>query len=117
MSGDVKPIVFPVKFPLTRPITAHDKEVNELTLREPVGDDLMSIGYPYLIVTGDMGTEGIELRPKIVGKWVSRLAGIPPSSVLKISFSDLQALQGVVMSFFGQTPDATSKDSKTEPST
>jgi hypothetical protein len=102
--------------PLTKPIKAHGDEVSSLTLREPTAEDVMEIGYPYLIVTGDDKSEAIELRPKIVGRYVVKLAKIPLSSVKEMSIPDLQTMQAVVMGFFGQTPDATSKDSKTEPS-
>lgn len=111
-------IVWPFVFPLKKALAAHGEELKALTLREPTGEDLMETGYPYLIVTGDSGSEGVELRPKIIGKWVSKLAGIPPSSVKKIGFADLQGLQGVIMGFFGQgQKEEKSTTSKTESST
>lgn len=88
-------------FTLTKPITAHGEEKLELDLRDPTAKDVMEIGFPYLVVQGNDG-EGVELRPKIVGKYVVRLAGIPPSSVEQLSIADLQSLQAIVMGFFGQ---------------
>lgn len=35
-----------VTIQLTKPITAHDKEVSDLTLREPTAGDVMECGYP-----------------------------------------------------------------------
>lgn len=88
-------------FKLGRPIEAHGEQVTELQLREPAGQDLLDLGYPYLVTLGDGEGERIELRPKVMAKYVSRLAAIPPSAVAQISLPDLQQLQGVVMGFFG----------------
>lgn len=101
---------------LTKPIAAHGEQITEVTLREPTAEDVMEIGYPYLIVTGDDKSEAIELRAKIVGRYVVKLGKIPLSSVKEMSVPDLQTMQAVVMNFFGQTQDATPKGSKTEPS-
>ena len=101
--------------PLVKEITAHGEKVSELTLREPDGEDLMEIGYPYIVVQSDVGGQGVELRPKVVARYVSKLAKIPMSSVKQIGLADLQKLQGVVMGFFGQeeaaTKNATESDS------
>lgn len=90
-----------MKIALTKPITAHGEEITELELREPTGEDVMSLGYPYLIIIGDGDTQAIELRPKVVGRYVSKLAGIPPSSLNTVSPADFNVLTGVVMGFFG----------------
>lgn len=96
-----------VSVPLAKEITAHGEKVKELVLREPEGDDLMEIGYPYIVVQSDTGGQGVELRPKVVARYVSKLAKIPMSSVKQIGLADLQKLQGVVMGFFGQEEAAT----------
>ncbi len=88
-------------FTLSKPIKIGDEEVAQIEMREPVGQDLLDIGYPYLVTLGDGEGERIELRPKVMAKYVSRLAAIPPSSVAQIAIADLQQLQGVVMGFFG----------------
>jgi hypothetical protein len=90
-----------MKITLTKAITAHGDETNEIELREPTGEDVMALGYPYLIILGDGEDQAIELRPKVIGKYVSRLAGIPPSSLNKVSPTDFAMLTGVVMGFFG----------------
>jgi hypothetical protein len=102
---------------LTKPVVAHGEEITQLVLREPETKDVMEIGYPYLIVTGDDKTEAVELRPKIVARYAVKLAKVPLSSVEKLAIADLQSLQAAVMSFFGQTPDTTSSDSSSESST
>ena len=86
---------------LSKPITAHGEETQELELREPTAKDVMELGYPYLVVQSDDG-QGVELRPKVVARYVVRLAKIPMSSVEQLAISDLSALQAIVMGFFGQ---------------
>ena len=89
-----------MKVKLTKAINAHGEEVAELDLREPTGRDVQDIGFPYLIVmTGD--EQALQIQVKTVGKYVSKLAGIPPSSVDQLSAGDLSTLTGAVMSFFG----------------
>lgn len=102
---------------LDRPIMVRGESVDQLTIREPEGEDLMEIGYPYLIVTGDDKSEAIELRPKIIGRYLVKLANIPPSSVKQLSIADVQKLQAKIMSFFGQKTEGTSSDSSSESST
>ncbi|BAO88915.1 phage tail assembly protein [Caballeronia cordobensis] len=90
-----------MKVSLSKPITAHAEEVLELDLRDPTAKDVMELGYPYLVVQSDDG-QGVELRPKVVARYVVRLAKIPMSSVEQLAIGDLSALQAHVMSFFGQ---------------
>jgi len=85
--------------PLTKPITAHDKELTELTFREPVPEDLMQIGSPVLMIPSADGDMGIDVRPKIIGAYIVRLAGIPLSSVKAMSITDFMACQGALLPF------------------
>lgn len=87
---------------LSKPITAHGDEVSELTLREPTIADVSEIGYPYLVHTSEEADAVIEMRPRVIVKYVSRLAGIPMSSAQQVSLADLSKLQAVVMGFFGE---------------
>lgn len=87
---------------LSKPIKAHDKDLAELTLREPTVEDAMEIGYPYLILMKDGQEVGIEIRPKVIVHYVSRLAAIPMSSAKSISLKDLTVAQALVMGFFGE---------------
>lgn len=96
MSGET------VKVKLRRPIPAHDTEVSELDLREPTAAEVGEIGYPYLVLMRDGQDTAIELRANVAMRYISRLAGIPTSSVNKLSIADLSELQGVVMGFFGE---------------
>jgi len=89
------------KVELSKPITAHGQQVSELELAEPQTADVMELGYPYLVIPSEEGDTGIEVRPKVIGRYIMRLAKIPKSSVEQLDLSDFQKLQGVVMDFFG----------------
>ena len=88
--------------PLKKPITAYDKEVSELVLREPTTDDIIEMGLPTLIVITDDEKPAIEIRQKVIAKYISKLASVPMSSVRKLSPGDFSACSAAVMGFFGQ---------------
>lgn len=86
---------------LKHPVTAHGEEVSELTLREPTTKDIMEIGLPTLIVPSTDGSSvGVEIRQKVVGRYVSRLAQIPMSSVEALKPGDFARCSAAVMGFF-----------------
>ena len=89
-----------MKYKLNKAITAHDAEINELNLREPTGKDVQELGFPYLLIMQD-DQEAVQIQAKVIGKYIVRLAGIPPSAVDTISPSDFNGLVGVMMGFFG----------------
>lgn len=87
---------------LSKPITAHGEEVSQITLREPVPEDIMQIGTPTLLIPSSDGESvGIEIRAKLIGQYISRLGGIPLSSVKALALGDFMQCQGAVMGFFG----------------
>lgn len=86
---------------LHKPIQAHGEEVTEIELREPTGQEILDIGFPYLIVIGDDDVQAMQIQARTVGKYISKLAKIPPTSVGQLCGADLSALMGVVLSFFG----------------
>lgn len=86
---------------LSKPIIAHGEEVSELTFREPTPEDVMQIGTPQLLLpSADGESVGIEIRAKVVGHYISRLAAIPMSSVKAMAMGDFMRCQGAVMGFF-----------------
>lgn len=89
-------------FPLSHPVKAHAEEVTELTLEEPTSKLVMELGYPYLAIDLGGGDPGIELRPKVAGRYIMRLAKVPLSTVESLAISDLQAMHGWLMGFFGE---------------
>jgi hypothetical protein len=99
MSGEQPEVAVTVM--LSKPIKAHGEEVTQLTFREPTPRDLMQLGFPSLIVpSADGGVSGIEVRAKVIGAYIARLAGIPPSSVEAMSVSDFIACQSEILPFF-----------------
>lgn len=89
-----------MKYPLNKAITAHDAEITELNLREPTGKDVQELGFPYLLIMQD-DQEAVQIQAKVIGKYIVRLASIPPSAVDTISAADFNGLVGVMMGFFG----------------
>lgn len=90
-----------VTVPLSKPVTAHGEEVGELTLREPLTKDVIELGMPTLIVVGDDGGAGVEVRTRVVARYISRLAAVPMSTVEALSLKDHTACTAAVMGFFG----------------
>ena len=91
-----------VTISLSKPITAHGAEISELTLREPNAGDVMECGYPLGVA------EGLAIpQAATIGRFIARLAGIPPSSVKQLSMGDYNTAVGVVLGFFGasDSPD------------
>ena len=86
---------------LKRPVNAHGEEVSELTLR--LEDQ-----------TTRPAAVGVEIRQKVVGRYVSRLAQIPMSSVEALNPGDFARCSAAVMGFFemsdGEETTAPSSD-------
>lgn len=93
-----------VTIQLGKPITAHGAEISELTLREPNAGDVMECGYP-------LGMQGDLVIPQAgaIARMVSRLAGIPPSSVKQLSMADYNSAMGAVLGFFGASDSLASR--------
>lgn len=81
---------------LTTAVRAHGEDLYVLELREPTGKDVRELGFPY-VTTGDAG---IKLDAGVIAKYVSRLAGIPLSSVDVMSPADLNSISWDVAGFF-----------------
>ncbi len=99
--------------PLRVAVKAHGEDLHEITLRDVTTKDIMELGTPLLIIpSADGKTAGVEIRQTVIGKYVSRLAKIPPSSVEAIDPKDWSKFQAVVMGFFEETDG----EETTEPS-
>ncbi|AKZ72814.1 phage tail assembly protein [Enterobacter roggenkampii] len=81
---------------LTTAVRAHGEDLFVLELREPTGKDVRELGFPY-VTTGDAG---IKLDAGVIAKYVSRLPGIPLSSVDAMSPADLNSISWEVAGFF-----------------
>lgn len=103
-----------VTVPLKKAIVAHGDEIEEITLRKPEPEDVMQIGSPQLLIpSADGESVGIEIRSKVVGQYICRLAAIPLSSVKAMDLQDFLTCQGVVMNFFGGGGGEPEKSSQT----
>jgi hypothetical protein len=103
---------------LKKAIQAHGKEIDEITLRPPEPTDVMEEGVPSLLIpSADGKSVGIEVRAKVVGRYISRLGSIPMSSVKAMSFGDFNRCMNAVMGFFGDGDGEESSNSPTESST
>lgn len=91
---------------LTKAIRAHGQDVTELILRPQTVDDMCEIGQPFLIIVGE-GDTGVRIQSKTVAQYISRLAGVPRSSVSAMSPKDFSAASAVVLGFFGASEDGT----------
>jgi hypothetical protein len=89
------------KFVLSKPIKVAGEEVRELSYRDPSVDDADACGeMPY-----SMQRDGIPIpRPAACVFFISRMAGIPPSSVKQMSGWDFNMLSQEVISFFWVSP-------------
>lgn len=96
---------------LTRPIRVLDKDVTEITFREPTGADLVRCGFPVRILTGG----ATEIDTGAVARLIAALAGIPPNAVERLAIPDFSAAMTTVMGFFGAS--ATAGSSSTDTST
>lgn len=89
-----------VEIKLSKPVTAHGKEIDSLTLRPPTTGEIMEIGSPQLMMPSADGVSiGVEIRPSVIGRYVVKLAGIPLSSVKELAPADFSRCQGAVMDF------------------
>lgn len=83
-------------FTLSQPIQHGSEQIFELTLREPTAKDANDLGLPFKIDASLIS----EPVPAVCAKYISRLAGIPPSVVEKIALADYLPILYGVMAFF-----------------
>ncbi len=88
------------KIILSKPIKVGEEEFASLELREPTVSDVTDIGYPFTMIETDNGAS-LQVNPKIILRYASKLGAVPPSSLSSISLSDLSRLSAVIMGFFG----------------
>lgn len=93
-------------FTLSVPVQHGSEELTELTLREPTPKDVNALGLPYKL-HADLTSEPV---PAVCAKYISRLAGIPPSVVEKVALSDYTMLLYMVVAFF--TPSSRDEPQK-----
>lgn len=71
-----------VTVPLSKPVLAHGEEVSELRFRAPTGKDLIELGNPVSVnVYADDPIQTVKVDWSIMGRMMSRLAGVPLSTI------------------------------------
>ena len=98
------------KIKLLKPVLSEGAEIDSLEIREPIGEDVVACGYPFRIYIGsstDVDTSGkgeqeVAIDSVVMAKLAARLAGVPPSTIKRLSIPDFQNVVGVVMGFFDQ---------------
>ncbi len=81
---------WPVTIKLSRPVMAHDKQLDELIFSEPNGGHLMAL--PTQIEGGGEG--GKFTLPTI--ELASLMSGVPPSTIRTLSMKDSMAVMKLV---------------------
>ncbi|MDU8357979.1 phage tail assembly protein [Pseudomonas syringae group sp. J309-1] len=82
---------------LAVPITAHDQEVTEITLRRPTTKEVRAIkALPYKIDKD----EAVTLDMDVAAKYIAVCASIPASSVDQLDISDFNTLCWEIAGFF-----------------
>ena len=83
-------------FKLRKPIKAHGEDVTETILREPTPLDIAAGGYPMVVhQDGSIGFDSGSVH-----RLISRLTGLPPTSVEQMSRVDYLVHFNVVTGFF-----------------
>lgn len=105
----------PVTITLDDPVEAHGNPCTELTFRPPVGKDIRDCGMPvrWLPLEGKPIADPV---PDSCAKYIARLAGIPPSSVDRMTADTFGQCMAVVIGFFMPTVKAISPPSSTSTS-
>lgn len=86
-----------VTIQLAQVITAHGQQITELTLRKPTTADARAIGLlPYRITESNLP----DIVIPAACQYISKCAGIPPTSVDQLDIADLNTACWAVAGFF-----------------
>lgn len=83
----------PIK--LRKPIDAHGKELTELEMKEPTTGDLIDCGDPMVIGVD----ETVSFKNDVIARYISKLSGVPMSSVRELSPADFMECKTVITGF------------------
>ena len=102
----------PITIKLTTPLKSIDRDLTEVTLREPTGKDMVRSGYP-LRITDD----GVDVNAAPMHKLIGVCAGITPDAVDTMAIPDWNACCMAVMGFFSRaaTPPASASSTSSAP--
>jgi hypothetical protein len=85
---------FPFTLPLDHPVQAHGETIEQLTLQLPSGGDIFHAGDPFAAGPG----QPTNLRALFT--LVSRIAGVPESTVKQLSVQDLKTIEFALTPLF-----------------
>jgi Phage tail assembly chaperone proteins, E, or 41 or 14 len=87
-----------VEINLLKAVQAHGETIKSLSFRRPTGGDLMSMtDWP---ITIDYNTGRVSPNPPIMGEMMSKLAGVPPSTIRQLEAQDWSTCAHKLMGFF-----------------
>ena len=89
-----------MKLMLSKPIQVGGKPVSELELREPRGGDIRKCGAGSKTEVSDSGARLHVPDMEVFARYISELAGIPPSSVDTMYPADFMKAVGIINDFF-----------------
>lgn len=108
-----KAVTIPLKPDPEKPYMAHGEKIMGITLRPPTGGDFVACGFPIIMLSPDepmadetdqaeQSGQG-EFRPNAaaIAKLISRLGGVPYSTVAGLSAIDFNNCMMGVLSFLG----------------
>jgi hypothetical protein len=96
---DVAPVADRATFKLSKPMAAMGRQISELSLRAPLGSDLLQVGNPVVFYPYEDPPKVEHNMAKMVAM-AARLSGQPSSSVAKIETDDLIKLTWMLSPFF-----------------
>ena len=88
-----------IEYPLSEPINAYGEKTMVLKLRKPTGADLIRVGNPVVFYPHADPVKIEHDMPRMV-QMISRLAGVPSSSVERMLPADLTGLAWTLSPFF-----------------
>lgn len=108
-----------IELKLIKPVLSEGAEIDTLTFREPIGEDIVRRGYPFDIYQGG-GTDvdekadeqKIRINTVILCGLASDLASVPKSTIKSLCVADFQNVISIVSGFFGLGEGANSDTEK-----
>lgn len=104
---------------LSKAILMGGKEISELTFRKPTGRDVRCCGLPTKSEITPGGAQLQHVDTEAAARYISELAGIPPSSVDLLDPADFVEAVSLIASFFNKAaaPSSTAATSSPASST
>jgi Phage tail assembly chaperone proteins, E, or 41 or 14 len=90
---------FPIAIPLLTPVRAHGETIDSVSLQLPTGNDLWHTGDPWSEGAGK------PANFRVLVTLISRLAGIPESSVKQFAMPDLKTIEAALLPLFAPSAE------------